>query len=141
MKVNKCPICEEIKKEKEKFINNLQEKTSLCKEHLREALEINQEILNKIELEKEEDCPLCKKEKEISSNYEGEIDNLCLFHLYQHKDRLKDDDWKKLIKKWGEYRDYLKEIIKSYDYQNKKIKDENVELIFDLFFGTGRIIR
>lgn len=141
MKINKCPICEDIKKEKEKLINNLPKKTYLCKKHLREALEINQEFLDKIEFDNEEECLLCKKEREISSNYGGEIDSLCLFHIYQHKDKLKDEDWKNLIKKWEEYRDYLKEIIKSYDYQNKKIKDDNIELIFDLFFGTGRIIR
>lgn len=141
MKINKCPICEEIKKKKERLINNLQGKTYLCKKHLREALAINQEILNKINFEDKETCPLCKIEKELNSNDMDDIENLCLFHLYENKDRLKDEDWKILIKKWEEYRDYLKEIIKSYDYQSKKMKDENVELIFDLFFGTGRTIR
>lgn len=45
MNIKKCPICEKIKEEKEKKIKNLSSKTYICKNHLKEAITINSQII------------------------------------------------------------------------------------------------
>lgn len=143
MKILNCPICQKIKEEKEKFTENIykHEKIYLCKNHLREVLSIDPNIEDKIIFGDGENCILCQKEKEITFSYEGKIVDLCFFHLYELKERIKDEDWKILAKRWEDYRIYIKKLIESYDYKGEKIKENYIDLIFDLFFGTGRIIR
>ncbi|ACI19447.1 hypothetical protein [Dictyoglomus thermophilum] len=129
MNIKKCPICEKIKEEKEKKIKNLSSKTYICKNHLKEAITINSQIIEILDFENNKDCPLCILEEEITQNFQGEVKDLCLYHLRMLRYRIKEEDYKEIAKKWEEYKNYLKD------------PDDKVELIFDLLTGCGRIIR
>lgn len=129
MKINKCTICEKIREEKEKRLRNLDKRVYLCKNHLKEALIVNPNILELLEFEDNKECPICTLEKEITYAFQGEIKDLCLYHLRILRDRIKDEDYEEIIERWKEYKKHLKET------------KEEVELILDLLTGCGRIIR
>ncbi|MGB9768303.1 hypothetical protein [Dictyoglomus sp.] len=129
MKIKKCPICEKIREEKEKRLKNLGKKVHLCKNHLKEAFTVNPNILELLEFEDNKECPICTLEKEITYAFQGEVKDLCLYHLRMLRDRIKDEDYEEIVERWKEYEKHLKEM------------DEQVELILDLITGCGRIIR
>lgn len=144
MKIENCPLCEKIKSEKLKLYMSISSENipPLCKDHFYELLKVKNISVN-FEKYGKENCLVCSLERRIEDelfNDFREYYKLCLYHISKIKDKLREDDLKEIINKLISFKEYLEELIDSYDYRREKFSSTDFYLILDHLLGTGRRI-